>query len=321
MVAKKPSRLKRLLALLIIVIGVVALLLYMQQSRKPRELVLSGTLEARTVNVGSLVGGRVVRVHVDEGSHVVPGQLLVTLETDTIDRQIAQQKAAIEAAQAAYEKALAGPRQDEIEKAAAIAANDERERQRIAALSRDGIVAKQVYDDAATKAKTSAKDLELLRKGTRREDIEAARAQLEQQKAQLAVLLKQRAETNVVSPTAAIVQSFGLRPGDLVAPNQTIAEILEADQLWVRVYVPETLLGLVHPNQKVRVRVDTFPDEWFPGQIATIASQGEYTPRNIQTRAQRAEQVFGVKVLVDPNPKLKAGMAAEVDLGVKGRMP
>jgi multidrug resistance efflux pump len=87
----------------------------------------------------------------------------------------------------------------------------------------------------------------------------------------------------------------------------------------VRVYVPETQLGLVHVNQPVRVRIDTFPDQWFPGHVASVSSQGEYTPRNVQTRAQRAEQVFGVKVLVDPNPKLKAGMAAEVDFGVKGR--
>jgi HlyD family secretion protein len=69
----------------------------------------------------------------------------------------------------------------------------------------------------------------------------------------------------------------------------------------------------------VKVRVDTFPNETFAGHIATVSSEGEYTPRNVQTRAQRAEQVFGVKVVVDSNPKLKAGMAADVDLGVKGR--
>ncbi len=319
MAAKKSSRLKKIVLLVVIVAGAIALLLYMQQSRKPKALVLSGTLEARTVNVGSLVGGRVTRVLIDEGSHVVPGQVLVTLETETLDRQIEAQQAVIEAARAAYAKALAGPRQDEIDKAAAIAANDERERRRLEALYRAGIVAKQMYDDAATKARASAEDLELLRKGTRKEDIAAARAQVEQQQRQLGILLKQRAETEVRSPVAGVVQSFGLRPGDIVAPNQTVAEILEQDQLWVRVYVPETLLGLLQVNQPVRVRVDTYPKQTFRGHIATIASEGEYTPRNVQTRAQRAEQVFGVKVIVDPNPKLHAGMAAEVDLGVKAK--
>src|SRR4029079_12563127 len=139
------------------------------------------------------------------------------------------------------------------------------------------------------------------------------------QQKRLDTLLKQRAETEVKSTVTGVMQSFGLRHGDLVAPNQPVSETLEASQLWVRVYVPETLLGLVHTGMPVRVRVDTFPNVWFQGHIATVSSRGEYTPRNVQTRAQRAEQVFGVKVLVDPDPRLKAGMAADVDLGVQGR--
>jgi membrane fusion protein YbhG len=317
--AKKSSRLKTIVPLIVIVIviGAIALLLYLRQQRQPKDLVLSGSLEARTVNVGSLVGGRVTRVLVDEGTRVTAGQLILTLEPDTVDRQIAQQQSAIDVARAGYKKALAGPRQDEIDKAAAIAANDARELHRMDALFRDGIVARQLYDDAATKARASAEDLELLRKGTRSEDIEAARAEVERQQRQLAVLLKQRTETDVKSTVAGVVQSFGLRPGDIVAPNQGVAEILEENQLWVRIYVPETMLGLLHVNQPARVRVDTWPNQWFNGRVATISSQGEYTPRNVQTSAQRAEQVFGVKVVVDPNPTLHAGMAAEVDLGVK----
>ncbi len=317
--AKSGNRLARVLVLIAIVAAIIATLLYMRARREPKKLTASGTLEARTVNVGSLVGGRVTRVLIDEGSQVVPGQVLVTLETETIDRQIAEQQAVIEAAKAQLAKALAGPRPEEIAKAAAVASNDERERHRLEALYRQGIVSKEMLDDATTKAKMSAGDLRILQKGTRKEDIEAARAEVEQQQRRLNVLLKQRAETDVISTVGGVVQSMGLRPGDLVAPNQPVAEILEASQLWVRVYVPETELGLIHVNQSVRVRVDAFPNQWFAGRIATISSRGEYTPRNVQTRAQRAEQVFGVKVLVDPNPKLKAGMAAEVDFGVKGR--
>ena len=317
-----PSKQRALRAvILIVLLAVVAVgtFLYLRQQRKPRELMLNGTLEARTVNVGSLAGGRVTRVLVDEGSQVRAGQLIAQLETETIDRQIAEQQAAIAAARANLAKAIAGPRTEEISKAAAVARNDEVDRRRLEHLWHDGIVAKELYDDAATKAKASADDLRILQQGTRKEDIEAARAQAEQQERRLASLLKQRAETDVKSTVNGVVQSFGLRPGDLVGPNQTVAEILESDQLWVRVFVPETLLGLVHVNQSVRVRTDTYPNEWFPGRVATVNSQGEFTPRNVQTRAQRAEQVFGVKVVVDPNPRLHAGMAAEVDLGVKGR--
>lgn len=313
--APKRSRARVVLPLAIVVLLGAGAVLFLRQ-RKPEPLVLSGTLEARTVNVGSLTGGRVTKTLVDEGARVAPGQVLVTLETETVDRQLAEQRAAIDAASAQLAKALAGPRSTEIAKAAAIAENDERDRRRAAALYRDGIIAKQLLDDATTKAKTSADDLRLLQEGTRKEDIAAMRAQVEQQKRRLDTLLKQRAETTVTSTVAGVVQSFPLRPGDLVAPNQTVAEILEESQLWVRIYVPETQLALVRVGQPARVRVDTFPAQWFAGHVASVSAQGEYTPRNVQTRAQRIEQVFGVKILVDPNPRLHAGMAAEVDLGV-----
>jgi multidrug resistance efflux pump len=318
-VAKPGTRLARVVVLIVVVAAIAGTLLYMKARRGPKGLTASGTLEARTVNVGSLVGGRVTRVLVDEGSRVEAGQVLVTLETDTIDKQIAEQRAAIEAARAQYEKALAGPRPEEIAKAAAVAANDERERERMAALYGAGIASKEMLDAATTKAKTSADDLRMLRKGTRKEDIEAAHAAVEQQQRRLDTLLKQRSETLVTSSVAGVVQSMGLRPGDLVAPNQPVAELLESSQIWVRVFVPETELGLIRVDQPVRVHVDTFPNHAFPGHVGTISSQGEYTPRNVQTRAQRAEQVFGVKVLVDPDQRLKAGMAADVDFGVKGR--
>lgn len=310
--------LKRTIPLLVIAAVATAALLYYRKQNEPKPLVLAGTLEARTVNVGSLVGGRVVRVYVDEGQQVVAGQTLVTLETETIDRQLAEQEAAIANANAQLAKALAGPRDEEIRAAEAVATNDERERRRQQALFKEGIVARDLYEDAATKAETSAEELRALRKGTRKEDIAAARAQVVQQERHLASLQKQRAETVVHSTVTGTVQAFGLRPGDIVAPNQTVAEILEPRELWVRIYVPETLLGHVRVGMPVRVRVDTWPDVWFRGHVATVASQGEYTPRNVQTRAQRAEQVYGVKVLVDPDPRLKAGMATEVDLGVKG---
>ncbi|HEV7428428.1 MAG TPA: biotin/lipoyl-binding protein, partial [Thermoanaerobaculia bacterium] len=150
---------------IVIAIAAVAAFLYYRYSRQPQEVVLSGTLEARTVNVGSLVGGRVTKTLVDEGMRVQAGQLLVTLETETIDRQLSEQRAAIAFAQANLAKAIAGPRAEEVAKAAAVANNDEIERRRQQSLYRYGIVAKELAEEAATKAKASAEDLRILQKG------------------------------------------------------------------------------------------------------------------------------------------------------------
>jgi HlyD family secretion protein len=93
-----------------------------------------------------------------------------------------------------------------------------------------------------------------------------------------------------------------------------VATLLEPDQLWVRVFVPETKLGLVRVGQPAALGVDSFPKRTFPGKVVEISPRAQYTPRNVQTLDQRSEQVFGVKVDVEPAPELKPGMAAIVRL-------
>jgi multidrug resistance efflux pump len=191
---------------------------------------------------------------------------------------------------------------------------EERERSRLKALSDGGIIGRQQYEDAATRAKTAQETYRELARGNRPEDVRAAEAALDREEQRLAFLLRQSEETVVKSPADGIVESLDLRPGDLVPANQPVARILEPGQLWVRVWVPEPLLGGVHVGQKVAVTVDTFPGREFPGKIVEIRQQGEYTPRNIQTLKQRMDQVFGAKVALEPSPELKPGMAAQVRL-------
>ena len=82
----------------------------------------------------------------------------------------------------------------------------------------------------------------------------------------------------------------------------------------MRVYVPEPQLGRVRVGQRAALTVDTFPKREFPGKVVEIRTQSEYTPSNVQTLDQRMDQVFGVKVAIDPVPELKPGMAAMVKL-------
>jgi HlyD family secretion protein len=282
------------------------------KDRAPKDLVLSGTIEARDAQVGSLVGGRVQAVHVDEGASVKKGDLVVTLEPDLLDRQIREQQARVENARANLTKAINGPRREETERARADAQNAERERQRQEALFREGLASQQQRDNAATTATTAKQSYEELARGNRPEDIASARAAVLEQEGQLDYLRRQREELAVRAPADGVIQTIDLRPGDLVAANQGIVTILEPSEIWVRVYVPEPQLGLVRLNERVPVSVDTFPGRAFPGKVVEIRQQSEYTPRNVQTLEQRGDQVFGVKVAIDPAPELKPGMAATV---------
>jgi multidrug resistance efflux pump len=100
-----------------------------------------------------------------------------------------------------------------------------------------------------------------------------------------------------------------------MAPNTPVATLLEQDQIYVRIYIPETELGRVQVGQKAEVRVDSFPKTVFEGVVEQINQQAEFLPRNVQTREERVHQVFGVKIRInDPAGHVLAGMAADVKL-------
>jgi membrane fusion protein YbhG len=150
--------------------------------------------------------------------------------------------------------------------------------------------------------------LEKLERGNRREDIELAKAAYAYDQARYR-------ERQVTAPAAAVVEVLDVRPGDLIAPNTPVATLLERDQIYVRIYIPETQIGRAHVGQKAEVRVDSFPNQVFDGLVEQIKQQAEFLPRNVQTREERVHQVFGVKIRInDPSGHILAGMAADVKL-------
>jgi len=286
--------------------------------RRVEEPGYAGTVEARDARVGSLVGGRVARVLVDEGATVRRGDVLVVLESDLLDRQIEQERGNVASQKANLEKVVRGPRSEEIRRARADWENAERNRKRSEALLRSGLASPQQYDADSAQATMLEETYRELARGSRPEDVAQARAQLAAEEGRLAFLLRQKEELTVRAPADGFVQTIDLRPGDLVAANQGIVTILEPSEIWVRVYVPEPKLGRVHVGDHASIFVDTFPGRAFAGRVVEIRQQAEYTPRNVQTLDQRADQVFGVKVEIDPTPELKPGMAATVRIAGSG---
>ncbi len=110
-----------------------------------------------------------------------------------------------------------------------------------------------------------------------------------------------------------MVEVVAVRKGDLVMPNQPVLRSARIDDLWVKVYVPETDLYRFKLGQEADVTIDGLPNEHFAGTIRFIDSESEFTPRNVQSADERRHQVFGIKVrIADPKGRFKSGMAAEV---------
>lgn len=367
---------RRVIAVLVALVLALAAGGYLvYQARRPYEW--SGTVEARTISVGSRAGGRVKEVLVREGDEVKAGQPLLEIEVGDLEAQRLQAQGALDQAQATLDKLQKGARPEEIDEAkarasTAVAALEEarhgaRREQVQGAESR--LVAAQVtldkaqldadrarklvatgaiaqaeadsaesglrgavamrdsakrvleelvngsrredIDQAAARAQEAQASARLVLAGTRVEDIRAAAATVEAAQGRLDQIKVLLGELTVRASRPARVEALDLRPGDILAPNATAATLLEESELYVRIYVPETRLGRIHLGEEVPVTVDSFPGRSFKGVVEHINDVGEYSPRNLQTADERADQVFATRVgLREGRGELRAGMAA-----------
>lgn len=274
--------------------------------------------------------------------------ILEKMEHGSRPEEIAQARAAAAQAEADYTLKKTGSRREDIEaaradleRAKADAVRADLDYKRAVRLADEGVFSRQQRDGAEASWKMTAaqvafaqQKLAELERGFRPEEIAAAlenykKAEASKQlaergfrvedialaRAQAAFDEARNRERQVESPARATVEVLDVRPGDLIAPNTPIGTLLERDQLYIRIYVPETEIGLVHEGQKAEIRVNSFRSTVFEGVIEQINQKAEFLPRNVQTQEERVHQMFGVKVRVnDPSERLRAGMAADLEL-------
>jgi len=320
---------RRIAPLLVVVVALTVYIGY-RIRRAPDPLEWSGTVEARTIEVGSRVGGRVLDVGVREGDTVQAGQALVTLEKGDLPAQRAIAVGQLEQAQGVLEKVasrtLPTARRAEIAEAQARLEAEQAQQEkaklddsRMRQLLSGGAATRVDADNAtlalkSTNAQVSAlrAQLESLLHGTP-DDVRSGRGLVEAAQGRVQQIDVMLDELVIRAPRAARVESLDLRPGDILAPNAPAAKLLEPAELYVRIYVPETEIGRVHPGLEVPIFVDSFSGKAFRGRVESVASEGEFTPRNLQTADERADQVFAARVRIEEGADvLRAGMAAIV---------
>ncbi|NPV27469.1 MAG: HlyD family efflux transporter periplasmic adaptor subunit [Firmicutes bacterium] len=322
---------KILFGLGMITIGMVLCYYFLlgQNQKKSGVLTATGTIEATRVNISAKISARVENLAVKEGDQVTQGQVLVKLDSAALNAQLTKDEAAVAKAEAYLKDLQAGARQPEIREAQAAVqqaqadlAKAEADWQRINQLYAQGASTAQELDRAKTlletaRAQLTAKQqrLELIRSGSRPEAIAAASHDVEQARAQLEMTKTNLNETILTAPMSGTVLFKGAEPGELVTAGQPILTLIDLAHLWMRIYVPETEIGQVKLGQAVRITVDSFPNREFSGRVVEISPQAEFTPKFIQTKKERVNLVFGVKVELDNSEHLlKPGMPADAEI-------
>ncbi|MBQ7501427.1 HlyD family efflux transporter periplasmic adaptor subunit [bacterium] len=166
-------------------------------------------------------------------------------------------------------------------------------------------------DMAAQKLEQAKQVLKIYKEGCRQEDIAAAEAAVSTKKLQLQSAQEKLREYKVYSPIDGIVDKELVSVGDLTNAGQSLIRISNTEDIWIKVYLPQKDLGLIKAGDKATLHVDSLGTENIEAQIDSIASQGEYTPVNLQTPDERAQQVYAVKLrLTKPDARVKPGMSA-----------
>jgi HlyD family secretion protein len=298
------------------------------QTADDTELIeLSGTVEAREIDLAFQVTGRIVALKVDEGDTVQAEQLAAALDDHDYQLALRNAVAQMEAGQAALAALQAGSRVQELRVAEAQLAKAQAdfdyarvEYQRIAGLIPRKLVAMEQLDQAKlqqevarTGVEQARQHLALVREGPRQEDIDRVAAELRARQALVEIAQRQLDYAQLRSPVAGMVSVRLAEAGEVVAAGKPVVRIVELNRPWVRAYLNETDLPRVRLGQATEVRADGLPGQVLKGRLAFISPEAEFTPKTVETRALRVDLVYRVKVEVDnPNGALKLGMPADV---------
>ena len=149
----------------------------------------------------------------------------------------------------------------------------------------------------------------------RRQELATRQAEIARSKASVALIDSQISDTVATSPVDGVVLVKSADPGEVLAAGTTVVTIGDIDHPWLRGYINETDLGRVKIGSKATVTTDSYPGKIYNGRVSFIASEAEFTPKQIQTEQERVKLVYRIKIEVEnPRRELKSNMPADAEI-------
>jgi HlyD family secretion protein len=291
------------------------------------EVVLNATgyiIAAHKIQVASKVLGRVAWIGVDKGDKVRQGQVIARLEDDEYRAQLQQARGQLRAAEARLKELENGSRPEEIERARAELEEARSELQnaevnynRVRTLAGEGVLAKQALDDAQARrdraqARVSALEraYQLVRIGPRKEQIEAARGQVEQARGLVAFYETQLANTVIRAPVTGTILERAVEKGEFVTTSFVgergakgyVVSLADLGDLEVELDINQNDFARLTPRQRAVVTTDAYPDRKYDGVLDQISPEANRQKATVQVK---------VKIL-NPDEYLRPEMNASV---------
>ena len=301
----------------------------------------NGRIEGDHITVSSKFSGRIQSLPVQEGDVVKSGQTLIVLEDTQVRTRVTQAEKAVATLNARVEAlrldldvlrkevplAIATA-EAEVAHGMAVSAKAEATEQqarkdalRLQQLVSQGAASRQkgeqnelaltVARNELSASRTSVtraqKQLAQIRLGwdrikVREGELKALEAQLEQSRAALAEAESILSDLVIKAPSDGVILTRMADIGEMTAPGAPLLDLIDQDRLYLKVYVPEILIGKVRVGLPARIHTDCFPERQIPATVRMISSRAEFTPKEVQTPDERTKLVYAVKLYLDENP-------------------
>jgi HlyD family secretion protein len=267
-----------------------------------------GTFEAAETLISSEANGRLLRFEVDEGDSLIAGQIVGLVDTTQLALRRDQLQAQRQAVQGRTRNVVA--QVDVLEEQKRVA---EIEQARLEKLVADQAAPQKQLDDIHGQIRVLNQQIQQIR--TQNAPI---LAEVDAIDAQIAQINDQTQRSMIINPIAGTVLVTYAEPHEMTATGKPLYKMADLSTLTLRAYISGDQLPHIRLNQSVEVQVDETrtKNRLLPGEIVSIASEAEFTPRIIQTKEERVNLVYAINVRVaNPNGALKIGMPGEVWLG------
>ena len=314
---------KLTIALIILLISFISYKIYSNIFLKnENNLTFYGNIDTRTVNVGFRFLGKIENITKDEGEIVKKDEVLVKLDTASLEKSLEELNEKIFASKLELSKLQTGYRQEEILEAKAAMeeaienlnkTKDTYNRQanlfKTKSTSEENFTISQLNYKQALATLDKAKALYELRKnGYRDEDIKIQESNLKSLEIQAEKLKIDLNDSIIKAPVDGVILTRFKEIGAITNAGESILEIAKTDEFWVRAYIDEKNLGNIKPGLKMSIQTDS-RSENYEGVIGFISPVAEFTPKNIETQELRADLVYSFRVIVkNPDDKIRQGM-------------
>jgi HlyD family secretion protein len=269
------------------------------QVLSPGLIQVNGRIEGDRILVASRYPGRVAQLLAHEGEVVKAGQVLVKLDDSQARAQLRAARAAVTALQA------------DVEAARRHAEQAQRDAERFHELRAEGTASIREAEQAELAARVA------------QDQYAAAQAQLARTRAGLSEAQTVLADLSVRAPEDGTITTRMADSGEVAAAGAVLFTLVNLDRLYLKVYVPEALIGKIRLGLPAKIYTDAFPNQPFDAELRTIASQAEFTPKEVQTADERVKLVYAVKLYLKENPehRLTPGLPADAVIRWKEDVP